>query len=155
MPRIGRTPAGALHALDKTHNYLSPARTTMLRSILADAVLALHFAFVAFVVAGGLLVARWPRFAWVHLPAAVWGAVVELAGWICPLTPLENHLRETAGRAGYSGGFVEHYLSALIYPAGLTPRAQLVLGIGVIAVNLAVYAAVIIRLRRRGHLPNN
>jgi hypothetical protein len=125
----------------------------MLRSILADAVLVLHFAFVVFVVGGGILVARWPRLAWVHLPAAIWGAVVELAGWICPLTPLEVHLRETAGRTGYSGDFIEHYLSALIYPPGLTARAQLVLGIGLISVNLAIYAAIIVRLRRkRGRL---
>lgn len=127
----------------------SGVTSSMLRSILADAVLLLHSAFVAFVVGGGILVARWPRLAWVHLPAAIWGAVVELAGWICPLTPLEIHLRETAGRTGYSGDFIEHYLSALIYPTGLTARAQLALGIGVIAVNLAIYAVVIVRLRRR------
>jgi hypothetical protein len=120
------------------------------RSVLADAVLALHFAFVAFVVGGGLLVARWPGVAWLHLPAAIWGAVVELAGWVCPLTPLENHLRETAGRTGYSGDFLEHYLSALVYPTGLTARAQLVFGIGVIVVNLSIYAAIIRRRRRAG-----
>ncbi len=121
----------------------------MIESVLADAVLLLHFAFVAFVAAGGLLVLRWPRLAWLHLPAVVWGALVELAGWICPLTPLENLLRERAGRTGYSGDFVEHYLMLLIYPSGLTANTQLLLGIGVLAVNLAIYAAVLLRARRR------
>ncbi len=121
----------------------------MIDSILADAVLLLHFAFVVFVAAGGLLVLRWPRLAWLHLPAAVWGALVELAGWICPLTPLENYLRERTGRTGYSGDFVEHYLMLLIYPSGLTANTQLLLGVGVLAVNLAIYAAVLLRARRR------
>jgi hypothetical protein len=121
----------------------------MIDSVLADAVLLLHLAFVAFVAAGGLLVLRWPRLAWLHLPAAVWGALVELAGWICPLTPLENFLRERAGRTGYSGDFVEHYLMLLIYPSGLTANMQLLLGVGVLAVNLAIYAAVLFRARRR------
>ena len=118
-------------------------------SILADAVLVLHFAFVAFVVAGGLLVLRWRRLVWLHLPAAVWGALVELEGWICPLTPLENQLREKAGRAGYSGDFVEHYLIPVVYPPGLTSNMQLLLGIAVIAVNVGIYAVLMIRIRRR------
>ncbi len=121
----------------------------MLSSVLADAVLVLHFAFVAFVVGGGWLVLRWPGLAWAHLPCAIWGAVVELAGWICPLTPLENQLRQAAGRTGYSGDFLEHYLSGLIYPADLTASTQLVLGVGVIAVNVAIYAVVIVGQRRR------
>jgi len=121
----------------------------MIDSVLADAVLLLHAAFVAFVVAGGFLVLRWPRLFWLHLPAAVWGAFVELAGWICPLTPLENDLRDKAGRTGYSGGFVEHYLMPLIYPSGLTTKMQLFLGVGVITVNLALYAILLVRARRR------
>jgi hypothetical protein len=121
----------------------------MLPWILADAVLALHFAFVAFVVAGGLLLFRWPRLAWLHVPAAIWGAVVELVGWICPLTPLESHLRESAGESGYSGGFVQHYLLPILYPEGLTPRVQLAIGIGVLVVNVSIYTAVIVR-RRHG-----
>ncbi len=121
----------------------------MLRSILADAVLVLHFAFVAFVVGGAWLVLRWPRLAWLHLPCAIWGAVVEVAGWTCPLTPLENHLRETAGRTGYSGDFVEHYLLPVVYPPRLTARVQVAFGAGVIVVNLVIYVFVIVRLRRR------
>jgi len=121
----------------------------MTNQILADAVLILHFAFVAFVFAGASLVLRWRKLAWLHLPAALWGAVVEFTGWICPLTPLENRLRERAGTAGYSGDFVGHYLLPVIYPESLTPRVQLVLGLLVVGVNVALYAVVISRSRRR------
>ncbi|UIF86072.1 DUF2784 domain-containing protein [Cupriavidus sp. UYPR2.512] len=107
---------------------------------LADLVVIVHGLFILFVVAGGLLVLRWPRVAWLHLPAAVWGVLIEWSGWICPLTPLENTLRQAAGQAGYSGGFVERYLLPLIYPAGLTPAVQLWLGLVVLVVNVAVYA---------------
>ncbi len=115
---------------------------------LASLVLAVHGAFVLFVVAGGALVLRWPRVAWAHLPAAAWGAGIELAGGICPLTPLENSLRELAGQAGYDGGFVEHYLLAWLYPDGLTREIQLALGLAVVIVNVAVYATVWMRSRR-------
>ncbi|WP_439683855.1 DUF2784 domain-containing protein [Cupriavidus oxalaticus] len=115
---------------------------------LADLVVIVHGLFIVFAVAGGLLVLRWPRLAWVHLPAAVWGVLIEWSGWICPLTPLENTLRRAAGEAGYSGGFVERYLLPLIYPAGLTPAVQLWLGLVVLVVNVAVYA-VWWRRRRR------
>lgn len=113
---------------------------------LADLVLVLHLAFVLFVVLGGLLVLRWPKLAWLHLPAAAWGALIELAGWICPLTPLEQRLRVLAGDAGYQGGFIEHYVTAWLYPGGLTRPVQLALGAAVIVVNLAVYTRL---LRRR------
>lgn len=115
---------------------------------LADLVVIAHALFIVFVVAGGLLVLRWPRAAWVHLPAAVWGVLIEWAGWICPLTPLENTLRRAAGQAGYSGGFVERYLLPMIYPAGLTPSVQLWLGLVVLVVNVAIYA---LWWRRRRH----
>ncbi|MDQ0142788.1 DUF2784 domain-containing protein [Cupriavidus necator] len=115
---------------------------------LADLVVIAHGLFIVFVVAGGLLVLRWPRAAWVHLPAAVWGVLIEWAGWICPLTPLENMLRQAAGQAGYSGGFVERYLLPLIYPAGLTPALQLWLGLGVLGLNAVIYA---LAWRRRRH----
>lgn len=115
---------------------------------LADLVVIAHGLFIVFVVAGGLLVLRWPRVAWVHLPAAVWGVLIEWLGWICPLTPLENMLRRAAGQAGYSGGFVERYLLPLIYPAGLTPALQLWLGLLVLGVNVAIYA---LWWRRRRH----
>jgi hypothetical protein len=113
----------------------------MVGRIAADAVLVVHFAFVAFVVLGGLLVLRWPRIAWVHLPAVAWAALIELGGGICPLTPLEVALRESAGEAGYRGDFIGHYLVALLYPEGLTRGVQVALGIGVILLNAAIYAA--------------
>ena len=106
---------------------------------MADLVVILHFAFVLFVVFGGLLVLRWPRLAYVHVPAAVWGAWIEFTGRICPLTPLENALRERAGEAGYSGGFIEHYILPILYPSGLTRTVQLVLGGLVVATNLGIY----------------
>ena len=115
---------------------------------LADLVVGAHFLFVLFVVLGGLLVLRWPRVAYLHLPAAIWGAAIELAGWICPLTPLENWLRRQAGSAGYSGGFVEHYLLPILYPTDLNRDIQLLLGFLVIAVNLAIYGYVLSRSRR-------
>jgi len=121
-----------------------------MNQILADAVLVLHFLFIAFVVAGVFLVLRWPRVAWIHLPTAIWGAVVELTGWICPLTPLENHFLESAGRSGYSGDFVEHYLVKVIYPDGLTATGQVVIGLRVVAINVGLYAVLIARRRRTG-----
>ena len=111
--------------------------------LLADAVLLLHGLFILFAVFGGLLVWRWPRLAWLHLPAAAWAGWVVSAGWICPLTPLENALRRSAGEAGYSGGFIEHYLLGLIYPEGLTRPVQMALGLGVLLFNAVVYALVI------------
>jgi len=119
----------------------------MAYSLLADLVLAVHLGFVVFVVLGGLLTLRWPRAAWVHVPAALWGAWIELAGGICPLTPLENELRRRAGEGGYTGGFVEHYLVPIVYPAGLTRTPQLLLGVLVILVNAAVYGVVLRRCR--------
>ena len=107
--------------------------------MLADLVVILHFAFVLFVILGGLLVLRWPRLAYVHLPVALYGALIELVGWICPLTPLEKRLRESAGLQGYQGGFVEHYILPVLYPAGLTRNVQLVLGLIVVGMNLAIY----------------
>jgi hypothetical protein len=122
-------------------------RTDMLPRALADLVLLVHAAFVLFVVLGGFAVLRWPRLAWIHLPAAAWGAVIEFAGWICPLTPLENRLRGLAGDAGYPGGFVEHYLLAWLYPAALDRSIQVGLGLAVIAVNLVAYGWVAARRR--------
>jgi hypothetical protein len=108
--------------------------------VLADLVLILHAAFVAFVMLGALLAVRWPRLAWVHVPVALWGAGIEFLGGICPLTPLENHWRRLAGEMGYPGGFVEHYVVAVLYPDGLTRRLQIGLGVLVLAVNVAIYA---------------
>ncbi len=107
--------------------------------LLANTLVLLHLAFIVFVVAGGLLVAWRRRIAWLHLPAVAWGALVELRGWTCPLTPLENHFRALSGEAGYAGGFIEHYLLPLIYPASLTTAVQSALGGLALAVNLMIY----------------
>ena len=122
--------------------------------IAADVVVVFHFGFICFVVAGGLLVLRWNKLAWIHIPVATWGALVELMRWTCPLTPLENSLREAAGGQGYSGGFIEHYLIPVIYPAGLTPGIQIVLGVFVIMINTVVYTAVIRRYARNKRPPD-
>ena len=115
--------------------------------VLADVTVVVHLLFVAFVVLGGLLVLRWPAAAWLHLPAAAWGAWVELAGWVCPLTPLENWLRREGGEPAYTSGFVEHYVLPLLYPVSLPREVQLALGASVLLVNALIYAVV---LRRRG-----
>ena len=117
-------------------------------SALADGVVLLHLAFIVFVVAGAALLFRWPRLVWLHLPALLWGAYAEFSGALCPLTPLENHLRALAGDAGYRGGFVEHYLIPLIYPAALTREWQTLLGLAVVAINAALYAGWIASRRR-------
>ena len=115
---------------------------------LADLVVALHLAFVAFVACGGLLVLRRPRLAWLHLPALAWGVAVEYAGWTCPLTPLEQWLRTRAGEGGYAGGFVEHYLLPLLYPVGLARPTQCLLGTLALVINAAIYAWVLWRLKQ-------
>ena len=117
--------------------------------LLADLVLVLHLAFILFLLLGGLAVARWPRMIWVHVPAALWGVVIELAGWICPLTPLENQLRVRAGESAYSESFVEHYLLPIVYPEGLTRNIQLLLAAAVFVVNAAIYVWVFRRRRAR------
>ncbi len=116
--------------------------------LLADAVLVLHLGFIVFVVLGGLLV-RWRRgMALVHLPCALYGAAIELWGWICPLTPLENRLRVLGGERGYAGGFIEHYLVPIVYPGPLSHRTQAGLGVLVIAANVAIYGWALRRARR-------
>jgi hypothetical protein len=122
--------------------------------MMADIVLLIHFAFILFVVLGGLLAQVWPRLMWLHLPAAVWGAAIALGGFVCPLTPLEDRLRAAAGQPGVDGGFIDHYLTPLIYPAGLTRSGQLVLGAVVIAINAAVYGAMIKRRKEKTRLPS-
>ena len=115
----------------------------------ADAIVALHFAFVLFVVLGGLLVLRWPRVVWLHVPAVIWGALVEFTGGICPLTPLENRLRRAAGETGYQGDFIARYVLPVLYPNGLTRTDQLLLGGAALAINLVIYGFAIVRHRRR------
>jgi len=111
----------------------------MVYRLLADLVVFVHFCFVMFVILGGMLVLRWKRVAWVHLPAAAWGAIVEFMGWICPLTPLEIWLRVMAGQSGYQTGFIAHYLLPVLYPANLTRDTQIWLGVLVLCLNLAIY----------------
>lgn len=118
--------------------------------LLADIVLIVHFAFIVFVVGGGLLVLRWPRIAWLHVPAALWGALVEVMHWPCPLTPLENYLRTMAGGAAYEGDFILRYLLPVIYPDGLTATLQTMFGIVVVVVNGLIYLLVVRRRARSG-----
>jgi len=121
---------------------------TTLYTSLADAIVLLHFGFVLFVVFGGLLVLRWRRVAWLHLPAAAWGAFVELYLNTCPLTPLENWLRARAGLSTYGGGFIDHYIVPVIYPPGLTPLLQAALGVALVAGYILVYGLAWRRSRR-------
>ena len=115
---------------------------------LADTVLVIHLAFILFVLFGAFLVIKWRWVAWLHLPAAFWGAYVEFSGRYCPLTPLENNLRRLAGEAGYSGGFIDHYVTGWIYPDGLTRELQMVIGAIVVVINVVVYWFVIRSSRR-------
>jgi hypothetical protein len=121
----------------------------MLFQALADLVVVAHLGFIVFALLGALLALRWPGVLWVHAPAAVWAVAIELGGWICPLTPLENSLRRAGGAAGYPSGFIEHYLLPVIYPPGLTREIQIVLGLGLLAINALVYRAVWYRWRKR------
>ncbi len=119
----------------------------MLYRALADAVLVAHFAFVLFAVLGGLLALRWRRAVWLHVPALAWGVVVQLANWECPLTPLENYFRRLGGEAGYAGGFVEHYVSAILYPEQISHAFRFVSGLFLLVVNLVAYSFVIYSTR--------
>ena len=121
--------------------------------LLADAVVILHFAFIVFVVLGALMAYRWPKMVWAHIPCALWGAWIEITGGICPLTPFEVRFRRMGGADGYAGGFIEHYLVPIIYPAGLTRADQLLLGGLVVAVNLSAYGFLL--WRRRSGRPSD
>lgn len=121
----------------------------MVWGVLADVVVAVHLGFIVFAVLGGFLAWRWPRVVFVHVPCLAWAAWVEATGQICPLTPLENRLRAMGGGAGYHGGFIEHYLVPLIYPAEITPRLQWALTGILVGINLVAYGRLIVRWRRR------
>jgi hypothetical protein len=114
----------------------------------ADMVVFLHLGFVLFVMLGGLLVLQWKWVMWVHLPAVMWGALIEFTGWICPLTPLENWLREAGGGQGYQSDFIEHYVMPLLYPTDLTREIQIFLGVLVILLNVGIYALVFHRQKK-------
>jgi hypothetical protein len=121
--------------------------------VAADLVVLVHLAFVAFVVLGGVLAFRWPRARWLHLPAALWGVLIEWRGGVCPLTPLEVALRRRGGATGYAGGFVEHYVLPVLYPSELTRGVQIALGTGVVIVNLVIYGLWWRRARARREAP--
>ena len=116
---------------------------------LANLVMLTHLAFVLFVIGGGWLVLKWPRMAWLHVPAAVWGTMVEFTGWICPLTPLENRLLAQSADAGYEGDFIAHYLLPVLYPEGLTPTVQIALGLSVVIINVTVYGWALAKRRQK------
>jgi hypothetical protein len=113
--------------------------------LLADLTLLAHFAFIIFVLLGGLLVLKWPQVAWLHIPAALWGALTEFFSLPCPLTPLEKHFQRLAGDTPYEGDFIARYLLPLIYPAGLTPTVQIVLGAIVVVLNIVIYGWLLAR----------
>ncbi|MDB5747961.1 MAG: hypothetical protein JWP72_2809 [Massilia sp.] len=125
----------------------------MTYALAAALVLLVHLVFVLFVVCGAVLLPRWPRLVWLHLPAAAWGVFVELTGRGCPLTALENLLRLRAGQGGYTESFIEHYILWLLYPGGLTRDTQLFLAAAVAAVNLCLYGWVFLRASRRRATP--
>ncbi len=120
----------------------------MFYRLYADLILIIHLAFIIFVMLGGFLVLRRPRLMWLHLPAVVWGALSEFLGVLCPLTPMETTLRELGGGTGYEGDFIEHYITAVIYPSGLTRGTQIALGFGALLLNMAIYGYWLLRKRR-------
>ncbi len=117
----------------------------MLYRLVADTLVLAHLAFIFFVVVGGFLAWHWRRLAWLHIPVACWGVLIELSGWVCPLTPLENDVRRLAGEVGYDGGFIEHYVIPIVYPAELTVGLQIGLGMLVLLLNSFAYAVYFIR----------
>jgi len=121
----------------------------MVYHALSNLVLIAHLAFVLFVVLGGFLVLKWKSLAWIHVPAFLWGALIELAGWVCPLTPLENWLREKDGGLVYRTGFIEHYILPLLYPATLPRSSQIFLGLLVLSVNLGLYGWILWRTAQK------
>lgn len=123
-------------------------------SFAAGSLLLIHLGFILFVVLGGLLVLRWPRVALLHIPCVLWGVMIEFGGWICPLTPLEQHFLARAGEAGYSGGFVEHYILPLVYPDELTRGIQIGLGVAVLLINVLVYSVVLLRRKKPENRPD-
>ena len=132
-----------MRTLERSNRLERTARgTVMIYGVLADLVVITHFLFILFMAVGGLLALRWRWFPWVHLPAAVWGVLLEFGGWYCPLTPLERWLRIRGGSVGYEGSFVEHYVLPVLYPSELTREIQIVLGLVLVGLNVIVYLLV-------------
>lgn len=123
----------------------------MIYRILADIMVIVHFCFILFVIGGGFLVLKWRKLIWAHIPVVIWGIFIEFSGWICPLTPWENHFRRLAGETVYQGDFIGKYILPLIYPEELTRNIQIILGSIVIAINLLVYAFIFIQSRRKNN----
>ena len=117
-------------------------------SIVADAIIVVHFAFIIFVVVGGMLVFKWKWFIYIHVPAVIWAALIEFFRWGCPLTPLENYYRNLSGVDGYSGGFIDYYIVPVVYPSGLTPGLQFALGFFVLLINLVIYGFAVWKFRK-------
>lgn len=120
----------------------------MIYWIAADLVMVVHFLFALYVVLGGIAVWRWPRSAWLHVPAFTWGLLVVAKNWVCPLTPIEQNLRLAAGEQGYQGGFLAHYIEPILYPEGLPQDLRLFFAIGLIILNIALYWHAYYRRRR-------
>ena len=121
----------------------------MIYSFLADLLMLFHLVFILYVMAGALLIFKWPKTLWLHLPACFWGMTVEFTGWICPLTPWEIRLRRLAGDEDYNGSFIEQYLIPIIYPSGLNREMQMLLGVTVLIVNLSLYTLILLKSRKR------
>lgn len=123
----------------------------MLYKILADLVILLHFGFILFVIFGALLVFKKPKLAWVHIPVALWGMLISLIGWVCPLTPLENYFHAMAGEYAYSGSFIDHYIVRIIYPSGLTRELAVGMGIIVLVWNVLIYSIFLYKIKISNH----
>ena len=121
----------------------------MLARLITDFLVVVHFLFIAFVVFGAFLVFKWWWFSLLHIPSVLWAVLLELKGWVCPLTPLEHYFRQMAGSNDYKGGFIDHYIVAIVYPEGLTRDMQVALGFIVLAINLAIYTLIYLRQRSR------
>lgn len=117
--------------------------------IVADMIVLIHFGFILFVGVGGFLVIKWQNIAFLHIPAVIWGALIEFTGGICPLTPLENKFRLAGGEAGFSGGFIEKYIISFIYPDELTRGLQTVIGFAVILINVSIYGYLLHRRKTK------
>jgi hypothetical protein len=127
----------------------------MVYHALSNLVLLVHLVFVLFVVLGGFLVLKWKSLAWIHVPAFLWGAFIEFAGWVCPLTPLETWLREKGGGHGYQTDFIEYYILPLLYPTTLTRSSQMFLGLFVACVNLVLYGWILSRIAQKQSIGNS